>query len=286
MFLTVKDTVWGEVLIRRVEFQNDLWVGGEFVQVHKNEFTSRGFHYIPKSMIQMELGSGPDVSKMIYVSPDMFGQDNNNLATKEFKGTGFPQRFRIRPAQSPKPTWEMSDDELSQWKRKQRDVYRTEHYKIFVRQWKLNPTTEQLAINLGISRKKVWSIAKFLRSKKVFLPLKSDERHTKRPERKKINWTHFVRAVKGAKYAETAATMVGMELERFLFCCQFLQSKGVRLVIPPMDDCPDWLRIRAGNDLKQIISVRSKHGSGRNFKERWAGYAKKTVMNMAGCEWL
>jgi hypothetical protein len=259
MQFIVNETIWGKAYIRRIRFQNDLYLECELLQVEGGEYTSHGFHYVPRSRVQ--LGSHSILRKLTYTSLDLLGKSGDTLAQKEFKGVGFPQRTKIRH-------------------------YKMGHLKVFVRQWKLAPTTEELAKNLGIPQKKVWALAKFLRSKKVFLPLKSDEKHTKRPERKKINWTHFVRAVKGAKYAETAATMVGMELERFLFCCQFLQSKGVRLVIPPMDDCPDWLRIRAGNDLKQIISVRSKHGSGKNFKQRWAGYAKKTVMNMAGCEWL
>lgn len=260
MFHIVKDTIWGDCQVRFIRGTHGNFLRAELLQVRGNEFTSRGFHWVPRSRFQL----GKLLrSRMTYLTEDLFDAPEVNLAEKKKTSSaiiGFPQRLQIKQ-------------------------YSTPQLKIFVREWKQADSISEVANRLGIPEKKTIAIARYLRRHRVLLPIKSDEKEKTR-RKKKIDWLHFVRATKGAKFLETAANAIGMEFERYIYCCVWLQKRGVRIIIPPFMDEPEWIKIRMGEDLKQRITIRSKHGSGKKYKQRWAGYKREMKVNTIGFEWL
>lgn len=156
-------------------------------------------------------------------------------------------------------------------------AYNTEHLKVFIRAWKATIHFAEVGKALGISDRKVSSILKRLRSAGVKIAPKYDEPKAKKLQ--KFDWNTFVRAIRGSKFIETAVNSTGIPLPKLLFLATLAQDKGVRLTIPPFQNQPEWIEIRAKNDLKQIIRIKPKHGSGRNFKMKWAGYKKQYRIN-------
>lgn len=221
------------------------WVTVQVYQHDNREFTSRGIISVPPSALDGSITN--PLGKLAYVSNDVWAKDREAKVHKS-PPVGFPPRLSV-------------------------SQYKTPHLMVFVKVWQSNHSFVMIANELGISQRKLTSLASRLRSLGVKLPEKQDEVFV--APKKQIDWMHFVKVVKGAKYIETCVNALDMSLDKFLFHCVFLQDQGVKLVIPAFLDQPDWIIIRQKEDLKTKIHIKPVHGSGRNFKQRWANYKRK-----------
>lgn len=218
------------------------------VQLFQNdstEYTSRGIVWIRPSSLD---DTAPiNFSKLAYVSADIWEKDRESKRHKP-PVSSFPIQLEVKE-------------------------YSTDHLKVFIRVWQQSNHFGQVGKMLGISDKKVQQIAKRLRQAGVKLPEKQDE--LKDRPKQTFDWKKFVRLVRSCKYIETGLNATGFTLSKFLFLCISAQKQGVKLTIPPFENQPEWINVRSKNQLKQSISINSKHGSGKNFKIKWAGYKRQ-----------
>lgn len=246
------ETIWGECWIRPIATCiQSKWILGEFFQVNeKGEFTLRGNHYIPSSMIQNE-SSAPNISRMVCVSGDMFDATHHETKVK----ASFPIHKKVGDYDGPE-------------------------FKVFAQVWVKSETVEQVAKNLGIPTRKAHSVVKRLRGLGVRVPIKEDERNRPSKKKEQFNWVKFAKVIKGAYSMEFACNTLNMEVEDIIARCIFLQENKIPALIPAFDKTPEWLKIRMGRELMQLVYIGDGHGSGKNFKLRYAGYKRK-AMTMA-----
>ena len=242
------ETVWGKCWIRPVASNlHSQWIRGELFQVNeKGEFTTRGIHYIPNSMIQNG-ETAPDTSKMIYVSGDIFDNIHH---------------------EAPKSSFSIH---------KKVDAYTAPELKVFAQHWMKLHTVGEVAHTLGINVVKCHAIVKRLRNLGIRVPVKPDEKVRKPGNKNQFDWIRFARTVKGAYSMEFVCNTLNMEVEDVIARCVFLQEHKVPALIPKFDDTPEWLKIRMGRELKQLIFIGDKHGSGKNFKIKYAGYKRRAA---------
>lgn len=236
---------YGECIATVQPLSVESYIAISLFQKDSQAYTSFGTIWVTSDRLGNQVSN--NFSGLQYMSTDLWAK---KLEAKIHKvpTVGFPIHFEVKS-------------------------YNTEHLKVFIRTWKASVHFVDTGRALGISDRKVSSILKRLRTAGVKIPPKYDE--PKEKKRPTLDWNKFVRTIRGSKFIETAINSTGIPLPKLLFLATLAQSRGVKLTIPPFENQPEWIRLKLTHDLKQIIHIKPKHGSGRNFKMKWAKYKKQ-----------
>lgn len=165
--------------------------------------------------------------------------------------------------------------------------YVTEELKVFCQVWKESSSTMEVGRRLGISGKKACAISKWLRSKGVKVPLLEGEVvRAGNGVKVQFDWMRFAKVIKMAPTMEFAAETLDMSCDEVLESCMELRTRGVNCPIPPYDKTPEWIEIRGGYELSQVVFKGNKHGGGRNYKIRHAGYRRSFSLSFGESRYL
>lgn len=159
--------------------------------------------------------------------------------------------------------------------------------KTFCQVWICSDHIDEVARSLGISVAKTKSIAQYLRSRGVKVNRLEGEAEEKRSsDREEFDWRKFAQVIKMAPTMEFAAKTLDMSTDDVLEKCCEVRAKGINCPIPPYDETPEWIQVRAGYELSQVVFTGSKHGSGKKYRIRHAGYRRVHKMSYGDSQYL